>query len=200
MCVICVSAAGVPQPTMERLRSMFNANRDGAGYMVARGGMVEIHKGFMNWSDFSRAVCMEHFTAADPVVYHFRISTQAGRTPEMTHPFPLTDDLENCRLLDLVAPCGVAHNGIIRQTSNGDPDYSDTALYITEYLSSAIQGPDDLKDPEMPAMLAAATASKWAIMDGSGEIVTAGRFYDDGGGVMVSNQNHRADLFNRRYR
>lgn len=49
-------------------------------------------------------------------------------------------------------------------------------------------------------MLAAATASKWAIMDGSGEIVTAGRFYDDGGGVMVSNQNHRADLFNRRYR
>ena len=33
-----------------------------------------------------------------------------------------------------------------------------------------------------------------------GEIVTAGRFYDDGGGVLVSNQNHRADLFNRRYR
>ena len=41
------------------------------------------------------------------------------------------------RSLDLTCRCGVAHNGIIHLTS--DPDnkrYSDTAIFITDYLSN----------------------------------------------------------------
>ena len=35
MCVICTSEKGCPQPGSKLIRSMFRANPDGAGYMVA---------------------------------------------------------------------------------------------------------------------------------------------------------------------
>ena len=78
MCIICVSKSGVQQPTDTTLRAMFRRNPHGAGYMYARDGKVTIHKGFMNIEDFLSAVHAERFTPQDSVVYHFRISTQAG--------------------------------------------------------------------------------------------------------------------------
>ena len=81
MCIICVSKSGVRQPGEATIRSMFLNNPHGAGYMVARGGRVEIHKGFMNLGDYLRAIRAECFTLQDSVVYHFRISTQAGVNP-----------------------------------------------------------------------------------------------------------------------
>ena len=85
MCVICASPKGVRQPTRSEIKAMFLRNPDGAGYMVARDGSVTIHKGFMNLDEFLNALKAEHFTAKDSVVYHFRISTQAGINPGMTH-------------------------------------------------------------------------------------------------------------------
>ena len=90
----------------------------GAGYMFARDGRVQIHKGFMDVDSFLDAIRGEHFTAKDSVVYHFRISTQAGVNPEMTHPFPLSNRLSYMKALDVECRCGVAHNGIIRLTSD----------------------------------------------------------------------------------
>ena len=89
MCIICVSPARTRQPSISQIKMMFTNNPHGAGYMFAREGRVHIHKGFMDIDSFLSAVNAEHFTAKDSVVYHFRISTQAGVNPEMTHPFPL---------------------------------------------------------------------------------------------------------------
>lgn len=91
MCIICVSKSGVQQPTDSTIRAMFRRNPHGAGYMYARDGKVTIHKGFMNIEDFLSAVHTERFTPQDSVVYHFRISTQAGVNAAMTHPFPLSN-------------------------------------------------------------------------------------------------------------
>ena len=118
MCIIAVSKRGVKQPTYDHFRTMFDHNPDGAGYMYARNGRVIIHKGFMAFEDFYRSVKEEQFTTEDAVVYHFRISTQAGVNPQMTHPFPLTVNKEDCERLDLSCSVGIAHNGIIRLTSN----------------------------------------------------------------------------------
>lgn len=85
MCIICVSKSGVQQPTDSTIRAMFRRNPHGAGYMYARNGKVTIHKGFMNIEDFLSAVHTERFTPQDSVVYHFRISTQAGVNAAMTH-------------------------------------------------------------------------------------------------------------------
>ncbi len=191
MCVICASPAGVRQPSISEIKRMFFRNPDGAGYMVARNGKVEIHKGFMELSDFLAAVKAEHFTAADSVVYHFRISTQAGINPAMTHPFPLSNQLEVMKALDVICGCGVAHNGIIRLTSDPcEHEYSDTALFIAEYLCDYIREPADLKRKQLLNAIGLLIQSKMAILDGSGYIATIGEFFNEHG-LLYSNLNHR---------
>ena len=59
----------------------------------------------------------------DETNYHFRISTQAGVSPEMTHPFPLSNRPARLRKLDLRCRVGVAHNGVIRLTSDPDNEH-----------------------------------------------------------------------------
>ena len=195
MCVIAVSRKGARQPTEDELRAMFRANPHGAGYMTARGGHVEISKGFMTEADFIHAVNYEGFGVNDPVVYHCRISTQAGTGAAMTHPFPLTDHIADCKMLDCSCPVGVAHNGIIRMTSDPrDKEYSDTAHYIAEFMHYLIRTPDDLHDPAVMDAIRRMTDSKWAIMDGSGYIATVGDFCEDDG-VLFSNRSYRSKQF-----
>ena len=193
MCIICVSKPGCEQPSVKTLRTMFLLNPHGAGYMVARGGKVFIHKGFMNIEEFLNAVRRERFTAADSVVYHFRISTQAGVNPEMTHPFPLSNQPRMMRALDLTCRCGIAHNGIIHLTSDpGNHRYSDTAIFITDYLSTLIHKPADLRNQALLETIYTLARSKFAIMDGGGYVATVGEFIEDHG-LLYSNDSYQMD-------
>lgn len=197
MCVIAVSRKGIRQPTKEQLQTMWTYNPHGAGYMYARDGHVTIHKGFMVWEDFYRAVCNEHFTAQDPVVYHFRISTQAGVNPSMTHPFPLTSDLMKTEALDIVScPIGVAHNGIIRMTTDkNEKRFSDTALFVTQYMTRLIRNDWDMKDVKVLDMIAELTKSKWAIMNSDGAIVTIGDYVNDRSLLFSNGSYDRKNYF-----
>ena len=191
MCVICVSKSGVAQPTENTIRTMFRRNPHGAGYMFARDGKVTIHKGFMDIGSFLDAVKSENFTAKDSVVYHFRICTQAGVTPELTHPFPLAKRLKLMNALDLECPCGVAHNGIIQLTSDpGNTKYSDTVTFITKYLADIIRRPSDLRNPAKLDHIYSLAWSKFAIMDGGGYVATVGSFIKDNG-LLYSNSSFR---------
>ena len=191
MCIICVSPARTRQPSISQIKTMFMNNPHGAGYMFAREGHVHIHKGFMDIDSFLSAVKAEHFTAKDSVVYHFRISTQAGVNPEMTHPFPLSNRLPIMKALDVECPCGVAHNGIIRLTSDtSQREYSDTALFITRYMAQMVHGLDDLKDAQLLNRIERLAGSKLAIMDGSGYIATVGNFINERG-LLFSNDSYR---------
>lgn len=194
MCIIAVSKKGVRQPSLDQLRNMYTNNPDGAGYMFAKDGKVHIHKGFMTWEDFERAVKAENFTKDDPVVYHFRISTQAGVNPQMTHPFPLTEELELCEALDLKCPVGMAHNGIISMTSfQKETRFSDTAYFISWYMTRLIRNEDDIYDESVKDMIEILTNSKWAIMDGiNGNIVTVGKFQNVKG-LLFSNSSYSKD-------
>lgn len=190
MCVICASPKGTRQPSISEIKRMFCRNPHGAGYMVAREGRVEIHKGFMNLGDFLAALKSEHFTAADSVVYHFRISTQAGVNPEMTHPFPLSNQREDMKPLDVICGCGIAHNGVIRLTTDpAEKEYSDTAIFITDYLSQYILRPSDLHRDELLNAIGRLIQSKMAILDASGYIATVGSFINDRG-LLFSNMYH----------
>ena len=139
MCVICISPKGIRQPYEEELFDMWLTNPHGAGYMVARGDCVEIHKGFMTFNEFIDQIEFEDFTDDDVVVYHFRIATQGGISPEMCHPFPYTTSTKGLNALDVECRVGIAHNGIIGITSNGDEELSDTALYIRDYLPKRVR-------------------------------------------------------------
>ena len=193
MCIICVSKPGVRQPSESAIRAMFRRNPHGAGYMYARGGKVTIHKGFMNLGDYLNAIRDERFTAEDSVVYHFRISTQAGVNPEMTHPFPLSNQPARMRALDLTCRCGIAHNGVIRLTT--DPTntrYSDTAIFITDYLARMICKPADLRNQALLDRVYYMARSKFAIMDGGGHIATIGEFINDRG-LLFSNRSYEIE-------
>ena len=185
MCIICVSPKRVRQPNVTTIRRMFQNNPDGAGYMVARDGKVIISKGFMNVDEYIEAIRAEHFTAKDPVVYHFRISTQA---------------VEHMKVLDVECSCGVAHNGIIRLTT--DPrnrEYSDTALFIANYLSLIIREPGDLKDERVLKLIHRLAGSKLAIMDADGYIATVGEYINQKG-LLFSNASFETDTYYRRFR
>lgn len=187
MCVICVSKKGIRQPNEQEIRNMWESNPHGAGYMVARDGKVEIHKGFMELKDFIRTVKAEKFTPDDVVIYHFRISTQAGVTPGMTHPFPLSDDLEDMKVLDCQCSVGIAHNGIIHLTSCKNSEYSDTALFITEYLPALIRDTEDITDKRVKKIIKELIGSKMALLNGDGNVSIIGDFYGIKDGLIFSN-------------
>lgn len=193
MCIICVSKSGIQQPSESAIRAMFRRNPHGAGYMFARDGKVTIHKGFMNPKEYIRAINNEHFTAEDSVVYHFRISTQAGVNPEMTHPFPLSNQPARMRALDLTCRCGIAHNGIIRMTTDPTNErYSDTAIFITDYLARMVRKSSDLRNQALLDRIYFMARSKFAIMDSGGYIATIGEFIDDHG-LLFSNNSYEIE-------
>lgn len=193
MCIIAVSKKGCKQPTLEQIKQMYTNNPDGAGFMYASGGVVHIEKGFMTQKSFIEAVKAHHFTDADAVVYHFRISTQAGVKQTMTHPFPLTTHKEYCERLNCIASVGCAHNGIIFMTSSTkETRFSDTALFITDYMTKLIRKKGDMRDTAILNMIDHLTNSKWALMDGTGEIVTVGHFEKEKGGLLFSNNTYHS--------
>lgn len=196
MCIICVSPKGAPQPTKQTLKTMFNNNPHGAGYMVARNNKVEIHKAFMNFNDFIRAVESEHFTEQDSVIYHFRISTQANY-PSMTHPFPITANPKYLKAWDIKADIGVAHNGIIMLTSNGDKEFSDTALYIRNYISKYISKPQDITT-EVLDLIEEEAGGRLAFLDKYGNTYMTGTWtYTHG--LYFSNGSYQEYKYTPRY-
>ena len=189
MCVICVSRKGVRQPSAQEIKNMFENNSDGAGYMYYKKGKVYIHKGFASLDDYLRDIKSHNFTKDDAVVYHFRISTQA-RQLTMTHPFALTSDKELLKELDVICKFGICHNGIIPLTSdNKELEYSDTALYIADYLSKYIKNDDTMFDEKFKNLVAKETFSKWAFMNSRGQIATIGDFIDVDG-LLFSNTSY----------
>ena len=116
MCIIAAKAAGIPMPNRERIKTMWDGNRDGAGLMYVENGQVRIEKGFMKYKDFTKVLDRLEKRldlTATPVVMHFRITTHGGTKPENCHPFPITDNVGALKKLTITTDLGVAHNGII---------------------------------------------------------------------------------------
>ena len=199
MCVICISPKGIRQPNKEEFQAMFNANPHGAGYMfINDDALVEIHKGFMTFDDFWREIKGRKFTKRDVVIYHFRISTQGGVNPYMTHPFPLTANIENTKILDCACPVGIVHNGIIPCTTAPNDEYSDTARFVVEYLSTMITETDDISNPFFQREIAELIQSKMVLLDNQG-FTTIGKFTTDDSGLMYSNMFWQRDLITQRF-
>ena len=190
MCVICASPKGVRQPNRSEIKAMFLRNPDGAGYMVARDGKVTIHKGFMNLDEFLNALKAEHFTAKDSVVYHFRISTQAGINPSMTHPFPLSNQREVMKALDVHCGVGIAHNGIIK-IERPIEGISDTMEYIRTKLYSIYTNQHwFFKNKDILDKIERQITSKMVFLEPTREVQLVGKFITDKDGMIYSNSSY----------
>jgi hypothetical protein len=193
MCVIVYKPEGQPFPDRATLARCFNANPDGAGLMYSHNDRVHIKKGLMTFEDFCDALENARGIAGDfaPFVLHFRISTQAGICPQCTHPYPLSPKMQDLKKLEAVSDIGIAHNGIIKLTSDGSTDHNDTMLFITDYLSKIIKSRRYYKSKKARDTIEGLARSRLAILDGAGhcELLGAGWIEDDG--IFYSNSSYQ---------
>lgn len=195
MCIAIYKPADADFPSKSRLKTCFENNPDGAGFMYAAADRVHIRKGFKTFSDFWKDLrtIREKTTDRADYVLHFRISTQAGTRPDCTHPFPLSRDMSALRALRHTCDIGIAHNGIISLTSHGwnkTITHSDTMEFITEYAARLIKSREWYTDPDLVAVITAMVDSRLAVLDGSGHCTLIGDGWTEDGGVWYSNTSY----------
>ena len=190
MCIIVAKPAGIQCPDLETLETCFNSNPDGAGLMFPDGDQVRIIKGFMAFDEFSSTLKALGDVTNTGLVMHFRITTHGGTRPECCHPFPLTDDDTALRALDICAPVGVAHNGVIAGMDT-DAKTSDTMAYIRDVLAPLQRMAGDLlASDDAMTVVESTIGSKLAFLEPDGAITTVGDFIEENG-VFYSNSSFK---------
>lgn len=189
MCIIAYKPIDVNFPTNETLKTCFENNPDGAGFMYPSEDGVHIHKGFMTFNEFNKALAPLKKKNL-PVVMHFRITTHGGTSPEMTQPFPCTSKTKKLKKLVSLSRVGIAHNGIIDMTRDAK-SISDTALFIKRYASFLIKDSEYYRDERIARMIEEMIGSKMAILskDGHVEILGKGWTHTDDG-MWYSNTSY----------
>ena len=192
MCVIAYKPMNKSFMSKATLEECFRNNPDGAGFMFTADGKVHIRKGFMSFNDFWSALKATRTQYGDkiPYVMHFRISTQAGVNPYCCHPYPLSANMDNLRKLSSSANVGIAHNGIIKLTSDGAKDYNDTMKFITDYVTLLIKKVDWWKNQNVHKALEILCGSKLAILGTDNHVELIGDFIEDKG-CYYSNASYK---------
>lgn len=197
MCIIVYKSAEEKFPSKTTLKTCFENNPDGAGFMYAYNKKVYIEKGFVKFNEFWKKLQATRKLVGDalPYVLHFRISTQAGKRPDCTHPYPLSKNMEDLRKLSTTAKIGVAHNGIIELTSYGysyqkQITYNDTMEFITDYLSLIIQNKDYYKNKDTLKLIERLCGSRLAILDEDGYCQLIGDGWVLDNGIVYSNTSY----------
>lgn len=201
MCIIVYKPKNTEMPFKKTLRTCFENNPDGAGFMYAYQGKVHIEKGFDTFGKFWNALRVHRdIFAAVPFVLHFRISTQAGTRMDCTHPFPLSKQMDDLRKLETKTNIGIAHNGIIDLTSSWSKkiDYSDTMKFITDYMSLIVNDESYYKDRGKVELLKKLADSKLAILDRYGHCELIGSFTEKEG-IYYSNYTYITNRYYGKY-
>lgn len=196
MCIAVYKPTGAKVPTNETLKTCFTGNPDGAGYMYASNGKVHIEKGLMTFDDFKksfdrtiRKLGGRKAARKIPMVLHFRISTQGGVQPELTHPFAFGNNYDDMKKLSCDVDCAVAHNGIISATSSGAKDHNDTMEFIKDIAYPLMNSHDKSLDVHglIDKFL---NGNRVIFLRGNGTVDMYGDWVEDKG-VFYSNQNYK---------
>ena len=117
----------------------------------------------------------------------------------MTQPFPMVRELESTKYLSTLSSVGVAHNGIIRLTTDpNEIEYSDTALFVSMYLPDILQKKADLKDKKVLDKIEKMIQSKMVILDWNGDIALIGDFVRRDG-LLFSNYSFQDYTYSPKY-
>ena len=195
MCIIAVKPKGVEPPSKEILKTMFERNSDGAGVAYNQNNKLYIVKGLMTKDDFIQ-IC-ESIPKESAVIYHARIQTSGGICKELTHPFPITNDIKKQRKTFLKIDKGeaIAHNGIFSEFEKKELN-NDTTQFISNYLYSLKKMKDKIgesvldDDLELIINKLCGCSNKIAIINEKGQIrrYGSGWIYDNG--IYYSNHTY----------
>lgn len=195
MCIIVAKEKYAPLPSKQILRNCFDNNDDGAGFMYTHNGKVVIDKGYMSFKKFykrlQRLKQMFNNFEDKALVMHFRIGTSAGNTPENTHPYPVSNKVDELHSLYMTTTLGVAHNGIIRDyTITGDKEMNDTQHFIQDYVAKIYSKfPKFYEDKDLMLSMEKMCDSKLCFLNTDDEIYYVGDFTHDKG-IAYSNSTY----------
>lgn len=196
MCIIAISEIGKALPDKETMRTMWDCNPDGAGFMYNRRNKVHIHKGFMTFDDFINAIDSLSFDPKDvQFIIHFRIGTHGGNTPQNTHPFPVTRKVKNMQALEFVTDCAFMHNGIIHSVEMLKNSISDTMEYDRQILADLYDMDKQFYKRKSIQILIeeSINGSRMVFLNGKGEIVRLGDWVKEDG-IWYSNSTFKPRL------
>ena len=195
MCVIAIKPIGHRLPSAKEWRKAMQHNSDGAGFMfnLPNDAGVFIRKGFSTQKQLYRELrqVLDKLGIEETevtVVLHARIGTSGGNVPQNCHPFPNSAVVADLKATTIIAPIGVAHNGILFMGNN---TMSDTQMFIRDCLSRYTWA--DLSSDSVKATLGRLTeGNKFVFLSATGEFVTLGTWTEDAAGLLWSNRFHMA--------
>jgi len=137
MCIVTIKPIGIDLPKIDILENCFVNNPDGCGYMFVRNGKVKIRKGFLEFKEFYSDYQKQKLNKNDLIVFHFRIATSGDIDKFNTHPFPISNDVNELIKTENDCEIAIAHNGILSSKGSTIDKYkiSDTMDFILEILS-----------------------------------------------------------------
>ena len=177
MCVIVIKPEGAALPDRDAMLNCWSGNPHGAGYMYPMDGRVRIRKGFMELDELMTSLDEIIDMESKLLIVHFRHASHGHIIPANTHPFPVSDSCADVRALDIQTHVGIAHNGIIRGISPRE-GYSDTQEFIMTVLAPCMGWDREYHKTGHCKKLLELTQSKYAWMDGSGEINSVGELIE----------------------
>jgi len=188
MCIAIYKPVGVAIPNKKILQTCFKNNPDGAGYLVIKDKKVYGYKGFMNFKEFWDSFRKQNYTKKDELAFHFRIGTSGELTESFTHPFPITDKVQELKALSFITNKAVLHNGVI---GVGTKQLSDTMLFIKDVLFNF----SDLFDNKkvIKAIENMTVGNRLLIVD-NGKVYKTGTWIKDKG-VFYSNDTYKKEKY-----
>jgi len=170
------------------IRTAWNKNHDGAGYMFAVDGTLHVRKAYWKLSDLLAAYQADLLAYGDQSAFilHLRWSTHGKEDDRNTHPHVL----DNGR-------AALCHNGVL---SNFEPpwksDISDTVFFCSTVL--AARSAEQLLDETFGKLLGEMIGkeNKFALMDCAGNVAIVNQEMGTwDGDFWVSNLSHDTTVF-----
>lgn len=193
MCLIIIKPNNINFPKEEILYKAFKANPDGAGLAYNTNNKVYITKGYMTYNHFIEYYrkIISNISKDSALLIHFRKASRGKVNPELTHPFPITDNLEVLKKTFIKTNYAVAHNGTIKEMDKflkKNRGLSDTILFIQKYLSLISENENWFtKECNLKLIEFLLGDGRIGIIDSNGCVKTIGQFYEYDG-LLFSKQ------------
>ncbi len=186
MCIIIVKNKGVEVPSMKTLKYCEKLNPHGFGMAWAGKDSVHIRKGFDHLKEMD--VLSNKVGKDSDIIYHFRQASSGAICKELRHPFPITQNKDIMKALNVKCDFAMAHNGHIAKLDK-HKGASDTMMLIKTILQPLWR---ERNIPAMRELLESYIGwGKLAIISTKG-IETVGSFVKDKDTLLeFSNSNYK---------
>lgn len=187
MCLIIIKPPVTDLPKDDLLKQAFINNPHGAGIAYNDKGSVIIKKGYMNFPSFIEDYhkLQEGINLyTKTVIFHFRKASRGKVIPELTHPFPISDNADILKKHYCKTDYAVFHNGTIKildKEVKKSKGLSDTFIFTLKYLFKLAQNEGWFYRMANKDLLELLVEGKMCILNGFGQVMCVGEFYSNNG-------------------